>query len=282
MKISNLYFAYDSGPLLINDLNLELRPGHIYGLLGQNGAGKTTLLKMMAGVCFPGTGKIEADGFIPQQRDPRFLEELFFIPEDFSLPTLTAQQYSHYYGVFYPRFDQNLFKAALETFGLNPSAFLPTLSHGQKKLFLTAFGLSTRAKRLILDEPSNGLDIPNKQVWQSLLMKEISEDQIVIISTHQVHDIANLIDTVLILKNGKILLNASIQDLEEQLYFGIQAHAPEPDQVFYSELRPGGYAILRTNQGEPPSSIDLSMLFQAFLHNGQIAKKLQGEPHVSI
>ena len=243
MKINNLFFAYDSGPLLLNGLDLELQAGHIYGLLGQNGAGKTTLLKIMAGVCFPGTGIVEVDGWIPRQRDPGFLQELFFIPEDFSLPALTIRQYSHYYGAFYPRFDMCLFKKALETFGLNPNALLPSLSHGQKKLFLTAFGLSTRVKILILDEPSNGLDISNKQIWQSLLMKEISEEQMVIISTHQVHDIANLIDTVLIMKDGKIPLNVSIQDLENALYCGIQSQAPEPDQVFYSELRANGYAV---------------------------------------
>ncbi|MCX7122511.1 MAG: ABC transporter ATP-binding protein [Gammaproteobacteria bacterium] len=280
MKINNLFFGYRSGQPLLKGLNLELQPGHIYGLLGQNGAGKTTLLKLMAGLCFPSSGEIRAQEFNPQKRNPDFLQELFFIPEDFTLPALSLQQYAKYYGAFYPKFDADLFKKTLETFNLNPKASLPALSYGQKKLFFTAFGLSTRATLLILDEPSNGLDIPNKQVWQRLLMKEISENQIVIISTHQVHDIANLIDTVLILKEGQILLNASIQELENLLYCGIQAEAPAPDQVFYSELRAGGYAVLRANQNEGPSAIDLGMLFQAFLHNNQIAQQFAGDSHV--
>ena len=280
MKISNLYFGYKKTEPLLNGLNLSLEPGHIYGLLGQNGAGKTTLLKIMAGLCFPDSGDVSALGFLPQRRDPRFLQDIFSMPEDFSLPLISIEKYAQYYGVFYPRFERGLFDKILAKFSLNPNALLPTLSHGQKKLFLTAFALSTRVKILILDEPSNGLDIPNKQVWQNLLMEEVGEDQLVILSTHQVHDIVNLIDSVLIMKEGKILLNASMLELENKLHCGVQTDAPAPDAVFYSELRAGGYVILRANEGEEPSAIDLSLLFQAFLQNNQIAKLFNGEDHV--
>jgi ABC-2 type transport system ATP-binding protein len=280
LKINNLHFAYQQGQALLNGLNLELSAGHIYGLLGQNGVGKTTLLKIMAGLCFPHSGDITVLGFIPQKREPEFLQAIFFMPEDFSLPALSIQKYAEYYGVFYPRFDLALFNKIIERFSLNPKALLPTLSHGQKKLFLTGFALSTRVKILILDEPSNGLDIPHKQMWQNLLLEEVREDQMVIISTHQVHDIANLIDSVLIMKEGKIVLNAPMSELETKLYCGVQANTPTPDAVFYSELRAGGYAILRANTNEEPSSIDLSLLFQAFLQNNQIAKIFSGAHHV--
>ncbi len=280
MKINNLYFAYRTKQPLLKGLNLHLEAGRIYGLLGKNGSGKTTLLKIMAGLCFPDAGEIQAFSFQPQRRQPQFLEQLFFIPEDFSLPALSVQKYAELYGVFYPHFDHALFKKALQLFELNPQSRLPNLSHGQKKLFLTAFGLATRVALLILDEPSNGLDIQNKQAWQSLLLQEITAQQCVIISTHQVQDIDHLIDTVLILHEGKIALHATLQDLETQLYCGMQAEAPPADSVFYTELRAGGHAVLRQNQGEAPTAIDLSLLFQATLNHSALSHLFSGASHV--
>lgn len=272
MKINNLHFAYRKGQALIDDLSLDLESGHIYGLLGQNGAGKSTLLKLMAGLCFPDAGKIQVLDTEPQAREIHFLQNLFFMPEDFTLPALTMAKYGHFYGRFYPHFDEALFKKALATFGLNPTMTLPALSYGQKKMFMIAFALSTHAKILILDEPTNGLDIPNKEVWQKLLIENVSDDQLVIISTHQVHDIAGLIDGVIVMKEGKILLNALTIDLEDRLYCAIQSEAPKPDSVFYAENGAGGYVVLRANKGEEPTTIDLSLLFRALLQNSQISK----------
>ncbi len=280
MNINNLHFGYTTTLPILNGLSLSLTPGHIVGLLGQNGAGKTTFLKLLAGLCFPSLGEINIFGDQPKDRHPKLLQELFFIPEDFSLPNLTLQQYAQSYGYFYPRFDHALFNRALQGFGLNSKTALPSLSHGQKKMFITAFAISTRAKVLILDEPSNGLDISNKQVWQELLMKEISEEQLVIISTHQVHDIANIIDSVLVMKDGKMLLNSSINELENKLYCGFQREAPEAGSVFYSEKRAGGYAILKENTGETHSSIDLELLFQACIKGSPIARLFSGEHYV--
>ena len=279
MKITNIHFGYSATQSIINGLSLSLTPGHIYGLLGQNGAGKTTFLKLLAGLCFPTLGDINILGDQPKDRHPKLLQELFFIPEDFSLPNLTLQQYAKSYGYFYPRFDHALFNRALQSFGLNSKTALPSLSHGQKKMFITAFAISTRAKVLILDEPSNGLDISNKQVWQELLMKEISEEQLVIISTHQVHDIANIIDSVLVMKEGKMLLNSSINELENKLYCGFQREVSEVGSVFYSEKRAGGYAILKENTCETHSSIDLELLFQACIKSSPIARLFTGEHH---
>jgi len=279
LNINNLHFGYEATQSIINGLSVSLTPGHIVGLLGQNGAGKTTLLKLIAGLCFPTSGEIEIFGQQPKNRDPKFLQELFFIPEDFTLPNMTIQQYAHYYGVFYPCFDKALFQRALKSFELNTQQCLPALSYGQTKMFLTAFALSTRAKLLILDEPSNGLDISNKQVWKELLLKEINEEQLVIISTHQVHDIENIIDSLLLMKEGKILINTSLMELENKLYCGFQREAPSPSTVFYSEKRSGGYAIIKENANEQPSAIDLELLFQACIKNSTIADLFSGEKH---
>lgn len=279
MNINNLHFGYQESQPVLNGLSVSLSPGHIYGLLGQNGAGKTTLLKLMTGLCFPTSGEIEMLGYQPKNRDSKFLQEIFFIPEDFSLPNMMLNQYAQYYGAFYPRFDYTLFEKALKNFELNTHLSLTSLSHGQKKMFLAAFALSTRAKILILDEPSNGLDISNKQVWKELLLKEISEEQLVIISTHQVHDIENMIDRLLLMKEGKILINTSLMKLENKLYCDFQREAPAIGSVFYAEKRAGGYAILKENTGEKPSSIDLELLFQAFIKNSTIADLFSGEAY---
>ncbi len=277
MKINNLSFAYQKGQPLINGLSLTLEPGHIYGLLGQNGAGKSTLLKLMAGLCFPDSGEINVFDACPQTRNLHFLQELFFMPEDFGLPMLTIEKYGYYYGGFYPHFDSGLFKKILANFGLNMQMTLSALSYGQKKMFMIAFALSTRVKVLILDEPTNGLDICNKSVWQKVLLENISSEQLVIISTHQVHDIEGLIDGIIVMKEGKILLNVLTLSLEDKLYCGIQSEMPAPDSVFYAETRAGGYAILRENKGEEPTTIDLVLLFQALLQNTQITQLFMEE-----
>ena len=279
MNGNNLYFSYQGDAPIIKGMNLTLNSGHIYGLLGQNGAGKTTLLKLIAGLCFPNAGNLEVLGYLPKNRDPRFLQELFFIPEHFNLPLLSIAEYAKYYGKFYPRFDQQLFDAITQEFALNPKLLLPHLSHGQKKLLLTAFALSTRAQLLIMDEPSNGLDILNKEIWQRLLVQEIGGEQLVIISTHQIHDIAQIIDSVLIMHTGQMLLNASIAELETKLSCGLQTEAPKTDSVFYFEQEARGYAYIKANTEEAAASIDLKLLFQAVLKNTQITKLFTGAAH---
>ena len=280
MKITNLHFGYRKGRPLLDGLNLELSSGHVYGLLGDNGAVKTTLLKIMAGLCFPGAGTVEVLGFKPAERNLAFLREIFLMPEAFGLPNISVDKYVEHYSIFYPRFDRSLFTRLIQQFSLNHKALLPILSQGQKKLFMIAYALSTRAKILLLDEPTNGLDIPNKQAWQSILMQEIRDDQLVLISTHQVHDIASLIDGVMMMKEGKILINALMADIETKLDCGVEKKAPAPDSVFYSELTAGGYSILRANKGEEASQIDLTLLFQALLQNTQISKLFNGGDHV--
>lgn len=272
LNLKNISFSYHSAKkALLSHLNLKLGTGHIYGLLGQNGAGKTTLLKLIAGLVFPISGSCNVLGYSLSKRESAFLQELFFIPEDFALPSMTIGAYQKYYGFFYPRFDNASFEKALTLFELNQTMLLNTLSHGQKKLFMMSFAIATRAKLLILDEPTNGLDIPNKQIWQSLLTQELQTDQLILISTHQVHDIQHLIDGVVVLKNGKIILNALLSTLEEKLHCSIEREAPALDSVFYMEPRAEGYHVLCQNQGQEASQIDLALLFNALIQNAQLA-----------
>ena len=283
IKLQGIQLTYPSAKkVLLQHLNLDLEAGHIYGLLGQNGVGKTTLLKLMAGLIFPDAGNCSVLGHTPSKRESSFLQELFFAPEDFALPSISIRAYQKYYGSFYPRFDQACFKKALALFELTEIMMLNTLSHGQKKLFMMSFAIATRSKLLILDEPTNGLDIPNKQIWQSFLSQEMREDQLILISTHQVHDIEHLIDGVIVMKAGKIILNTPLSRLEEKLYCGVERNTPTLDSVFYMEPRAGGYHIIRQNLGQEASQIDLVLPFNGLIQNAQFAAFCHGgESHVS-
>ncbi len=277
MKINKLEFSYRKGKLLFRGLSLSLTAGHVYGLLGQNGAGKTTLLKIMAGLCFPDAGTVDMLGQDPSKRAPAFLKEIFFMPEDFDLPPMDALHYAKYYGAFYPRFDERIFLSCLDRFDVPETQLCSSLSHGQKKMFLMSFALATRVKFLILDEPTNGLDIPNKQVWQAVMAKQIEPDQLVLISTHQVHDIESVIDGVLIVKNGKIVVNAPLSLIEKKLHFGNASKRPET--ALYAEQRAGGYFFVEANTQKNEGLIDLTLLFNAVLNNTEIAPLL-GDSHV--
>lgn len=277
MKINNLEFSYRKEKPLLQGLSLTLSTGHVYGLLGQNGAGKTTLLKIMAGLCFPNAGTVEMLGLLPSKRSPAFLKEIFFMPEDFTLPPMNALRYAQYYGSFYPRFDQSIFLSCLDTFDVPQAQLCSSLSHGQKKMFLMSFALATRVKFLILDEPTNGLDIPNKQVWQGVMAEQVDPEQLVLISTHQVHDIESVIDSVLIMKSGKVVVNAPLSLIEERLHFGTSSK--QPKTALYSERRAGAYQFVEVNTQKNAGLVDLTLLFNAVLNNTGVALLL-GESHV--
>ena len=205
IKIENLSFNYGPKKPLFDQLNLTLPYGNIYGLLGKNGAGKSTLLKMMAGLLFPQKGKLDVVGFHPNERHPEFLQEVYFVSEEFELPSLSMEQFVRMYSPFYPRFNHLLFDEYLYEFKLPRQQKLPNMSYGQKKKFILAFGLATDCKLLILDEPTNGLDIPSKSQFRKIVASAIHEERSFIISTHQIRDMENLIDPIIILDEGKIV-----------------------------------------------------------------------------
>jgi len=212
INITNLTFAYPKKRELFSGIDLKIPAGRICGLLGKNGVGKTTLLRLMAGLLFPKSGHCSVENYNPEKRMPSFLQEIYFLPEEFYLPDLTIAQYLKSYAPFYPRFQYDTFLAYLKEFDLLLSEKLNELSHGQKKKALLSFALATDCKLLLLDEPSNGLDIPSKVQFRKLLAGALTEERIIILSTHQVRDLENLIDTVVILDNGRIIFQKTLED----------------------------------------------------------------------
>lgn len=266
IQIENLNFAYHKKGPLFKGLTLHLPPGNIYGLLGKNGAGKTTLLKIIAGLQFPQSGLVQVLGFEPRKRDPRLLCEVFFISEEFHLPKWTIDRFVRLYCPFYPRFSNDLLEGYLNEFGLDRSLRLLSLSYGQKKNFLLSFGLATDCKLLLLDEPTNGIDIPSKSLFRKLVANAIHEERNFIISTHQVRDMENLIDPILILDEGRMVFQAGYEQISRHLTIS-REQIPTAEGIVYSEPVLGGYTVVRENTTGAETSMNLEILFNAVVSN---------------
>ncbi|MVN22207.1 ABC transporter ATP-binding protein [Mucilaginibacter arboris] len=265
IKISNLTFGYSRKKILFQDLNLQMQEGHIYGLLGKNGAGKSTLLKNIAGLVFPQQGVCEVNGFDSSKRLPAFLQDLFFIPEEVYMPALTAAQFIKSTGHFYPAFDEKQFNQMLDEFDVPADTLLNKLSFGQQKKVIIAFGLSTNTSLLIMDEPTNGLDIPSKSQFRKIIASALTENRCIIISTHQVRDLDNLIDTVLVVHQQKIILNKSLDEISEELKFSTVATVGS--DVLYAEESVRGMNTITQNTNGSYSKVDLELLFNAIIND---------------
>ncbi|MBC7914815.1 MAG: ABC transporter ATP-binding protein [Pyrinomonadaceae bacterium] len=268
IKISNLDFGYSKKKLLFKNLNLSLKEGHIYGLLGKNGAGKSTLLKNIAGLAFPFKGRCEVKGYIAAKRLPAFLQELFFIPEELHLPSLNAVQFAKSTGHFYPNFSTKQFNSMLEVFDVPVDTKLSKLSFGQQKKVMIAFGLATNTSLLIMDEPTNGLDIPSKSQFRKIIAAALTENRCIIISTHQVRDLDSLIDSLIVLHRQEIVLNSSLDSISEKLKF-TSTSASTGQEVLYSEENLGGLNSIVANTDESYSKVDMELLFNAIISDNK-------------
>ncbi len=267
IKISNLTFGYGRKKILFQNLNLQMHEGHIYGLLGKNGAGKSTLLKNMIGLVFPQKGMCEVNGYNASKRLPAFLQDLFFIPEEVYMPSLTAKRFVKSTGNFYPAFDEAQFDNLLAEFDVPDDISLSKLSFGQQKKVMIAFGLSTNTPLLIMDEPTNGLDIPSKSQFRKIIASALTENRCVIISTHQVRDLDNLIDTLIVVHDKQIVINRSLDEIAERLNFGLTPTQGEP--ILYAEESVRGTNTISRNTNSGYSKVDMELLFNAIINNDQ-------------
>lgn len=267
IKLENIKFAYSQSVPLFNDLSLELNSGRIYGLLGKNGTGKSTLIKIMSGVLKPQQGSCSANEHIAFNRSVSFLQEIFVVPEEFYLPSITMEQYVKINSPFYPKFDYDNYSKYKSEFELKGNANLNHLSFGQKKKFLLSFGLATNVRVLFLDEPTNGLDIPSKSQLRKSIANTLHEDCSIIISTHQARDLESLIDTILIVENGKIIFNQSYDNVTDQLAFEKALVIDDEEGILYKEEALGGYRVVKKAKPNQVSHLDLELLFNAVVNN---------------
>lgn len=207
LEIKNLTFAYRGTLNVLEDLSLKFEEGGVYGLLGKNGSGKSTLLYLMMGLLKPKTGEVTMDGTNTFERQPNTLSKMFIVPEEYDMPNTNLKQYVAAIRPFYPNFDEQVLKDCLAEFDMKEDIHLNDLSMGQKKKVYISLALAIKTKVLLMDEPTNGLDIPAKSQFRKALMRGMSNDQIIIISTHQVRDVEQIIDHVTIINDNKVLMN---------------------------------------------------------------------------
>ena len=272
IEIKNLDFSYKKTPVF-NNINLSFPQGAIYGLLGENGVGKTTLLKIICGLQRPGNGTCTVDGMTSHDRLPEMLQRIVFLPDEVTLPdNATPQRYVAELAPFYPKFSQGSFLHLMQELEVEPDRKFKEMSFGQQKKSLIAASLSLGTEYILLDEPTNGLDIPSKSQFRSILSKRAEEESTIIISTHQVKDVENLIDPIVILSHNAVLLDASVQRITEKLYF--EYGAAERQDALYSELLPAGYMNVVPNQTGEESQLNIEALFNAVLRNKNVIKEL--------
>ncbi len=262
VEIQNLLFQYGRQTPLIEGLNLRLSAGHIYGLLGKNGVGKSTLLKNIAGLAFPREGQCLMHGINTARRLPATLSRLYFLAETVHVPALTPRQLQKSSAGFYRTFSSTDYEKYLNALDVDPQALLSRMSYGQQKKALIAFGLAANTALLIMDEPTNGLDIPSKVQFRRLMAAAVTDERCIIVSTHQVRDLENLIDTVIVLDNRSIVLQAAVDRLAEQLVFGYFADTTGLSVLYEEETLRGKNAILK-NTDARYGKVDLELLFNA-------------------
>ena len=264
IEIKDMSFRYAGQKSLVFDhFNLRIEENKIYGLLGKNGTGKSTLLYLVAGLQRPTSGCVSVDGNDAYTRKAETLREIFLVPEEFDLPSMTLKRFVDLNAPFYPRFSQERLEACLRDFELDTDLQLQSLSMGQKKKVFMSFALATNTKLLLMDEPTNGLDIPSKSQFRKTVAQNMNDDQTIIISTHQVHDVEALLDHILMLNQRELLLNASVQEITEKYVFEYR-QPNDMEGVLYAEPTLQGNAVMaRRQEGQAETQVNLELLFNA-------------------
>lgn len=271
IQISDLSFYYKKSKPIFNEVSFNIKSG-IYGLLGENGVGKTTLLHIISGMRFPKSGKCDVLGYEPARRNPNMLNQLYFLPEEFLASGGTINQFVKYNAVFYPNFSQEQLNSYLKEFQVEREMKMTEMSLGQRKKAMIAFAIALNTPILLLDEPTNGLDIPSKAQFRKIIASIAGDEKCIMISTHQVRDLENLIDPIIILDHNQVLLNNSVEEITQKLLF---AHtASKPEDVLYCEQSIQGYSTVSVNVYGEESTLDVEALFNAVVNNKSKIKEL--------
>lgn len=269
IEIKDLAFSYGKTPVL-KSITTTLEEGRIYGLLGENGVGKTTLLTLLCGLKKVCSGSITTDGENPFDRTPTLLQNQFYLPDEVLPIVMKAECFAKERGAFWPDYDHSMFLEIMKEFENDPAKKMNQMSAGQLKKTYISLALACGCKYIFMDEPTNGLDIPSKTQFRSAIMKYTTDDSTIVISTHQVRDLENIIDPIIILDRQDVLLNATVEEITSKLYFdyGTQLH---PESL-YSEQLPGGFIQVYPNSTGEDSKINVEALFNAVHKNKELIK----------
>lgn len=271
ISFNQLGFRYRLGSQVFRDFSMTLSPGHVYGVLGENGVGKSTLMKLASGVLIPTAGSVTIDGREASLREEATMAKIIYLPEEFSLPALTLDEFRKVTTPFYPSFSDESFEECCRVLDVVRDRRLDKLSMGQRKRAYLAFAFACRAEWLLLDEPTNGLDVAAKETFRRLVARYVDEGQSIIISTHSVREIDSLIDHLIILDRKGIVLDASIGEIGSRLRFGRCSAEEEP---LYSESTLAGTSGVVVNTTDEESPVDIEMLFMASLRSTERLRRL--------
>lgn len=276
ITIEHLTFGYSKRQKpIIDDLGLALEPGRVYGLLGPNGAGKSTLLYLIAGLLTPLSGKVLLDGTDTRMHLPSTLKDIFIVPEEFDLPPIKLSRYVKINAPYYPDFSLDDMKRHLATFGMDDDPNLGKLSMGQKKKVFMAFALACNTKVLLMDEPTNGLDIPGKSAFRRFIASNMNDERLVLISTHQVRDIDNLLDSIVMINGSKLICSATVNEITDHLAFMTTSRPEMIERALYAQPGLEGTQIIIDNDSTLDTKVELELLFQYALEKGdELNKKL--------
>lgn len=271
IEIDNLSFYYKKGRPIFDKVSFEMKSG-IYGLLGENGVGKSTLLRIVAGLRFPREGRCRIDGKDTFQRYPETLSKIFFLPEEFESTSQKINQFVKDNAAFYPNFSQEQFEKYMQDFEMETDRKFSELSYGQKKKVLISYGMALNTPYVLLDEPTNGLDIPSKAQFRKVMASAYDEERCIIISTHQVRDLESLIDPIIILDRNQVLLNNSVEEITRKLVF--KNGETKPENVLYAENNLIGYSYVAPNVTGEETTLNIEMLFNAAISNRAVFKEM--------
>lgn len=272
MQVNCLAFSYGwlKQKPVFTDFSLSVERGKVYGLLGLNGAGKSTLMYLMAGLLTPKAGEVTVGGNNVRHRLPSTLSNIYVVPEEFMLPHMSLRKFATLNGALYPRFSYDDMLHNLAIFDIDPNIkSLSSLSMGQKKKVLMSFAFATHTDLMLMDEPTNGLDIPGKSQFRRLVASQMSDDRTIIISTHQVRDIDRCIDHVVIIDHSNVLLDESVASITTKLRFVENGTATDADAAIYSQPSVMGYSLVLPNTGDDETELNLESLFNATLANSE-------------
>ena len=267
IEVENLNFYYSRKQMVYNNLNLIIGEGTVAALLGMNGAGKTTLLNLIAGFLIPKGGNCKVQKYESSKRAPEMLQDLFMVSDISEFPSTTVDKFCRMYSDFYPKFDDKLFHHCLTEFSLSSEQSLKRISHGEKRKVMLSFALATRCKVLLFDEPTNGLDIPSKASFRKLIASSTDENQTILLATHQVRDLANIVDRVIIEHHGEIVLNETTDRISEKLLFCTQADQFNPEDLIFSQKGIVSNEFVAVNRNGHSGILDIELLFNAAVSN---------------
>ena len=265
-KLDHLTFSYSDKALrpAVDDASAVIPEGIVL-LLGENGAGKTTLLRLMAGWLIPQSGCVDIDGGNPASRLPSVLSNLYYMPDDATLPCRDIRRYAAASSEFYPRWDAELFESNLKDFGLTGSEKFDALSLGNRHKTLLAFALASGVDLLLLDEPANGLDITSKNTLRHMLARNVDVGQTVVISTHTVGDLRELYDGLVVMSKGSVLVSLPMSEIASRLSCPV-TEIPPLDAIYFEQRAGRFHSICPVAAGEEPvADPDFTLLYSALL-----------------